>query len=405
LLLALLSTACQSPLPPRSAAPARDAVAAGSAPAAYEFVDLGRLNGWSTVPTVINDAGLVGGFAAYSPWEGHAFQWDGVLHDYGTLEATIKVTGLNHAGVMIGNGEVYPPGSGLPGNVPHAVRWEPGDATPQELGTLGGDASTATGINAQGVIVGASWRAGSHVWRAFSWSDGTFTELGTLGGAQSSAADVNDAGMIVGWAETVGDSQHAFLWHAGAMQDLGVLSGWTGTAATHINARGQVIGTATLSGNPFTVGQRAFFWSNGTMQDLGTFGGDWTVATAIDDQGRVAGWGRDDTPDHWSHAFSWERGVLTPLDEPGMVASEADAMNDATDIAGWALFYRNGSLARTAVVWVGGQAIELPNPLGGPASATAINARGDIVGVVGGHAVLWRRTEAPLAAIEAAPVH
>jgi len=53
-------------------------------------------------------------------------------------------------------------------------------------------------------------------------------DLGTLGGNASSAVDINARGEVVGWRYTVRTrvampSRHAFLWSQGKMRDLGTL--------------------------------------------------------------------------------------------------------------------------------------------------------------------------------------
>jgi len=69
------------------------------------------------------------------------------------------------------------------------------------------------------------------------------TDLGTFGGTVSEAFGVNAAGQVVGYANLSGDAHaHAFL-YSGTMTDLGTLGG-TFSTATSINATGQVVGQA-----------------------------------------------------------------------------------------------------------------------------------------------------------------
>ena len=56
--------------------------------------------------------------------------------------------------------------------------------------------------------------------RAFLWENGTATELGTLGGFASQAFGLNNPGQVVGSSFTSEAVGHAFLWSDGAMFDL-----------------------------------------------------------------------------------------------------------------------------------------------------------------------------------------
>ena len=160
-----------------------------------------------------------------------------------------------------------------------------------DLGTLpGGSFSTSGGINAQGQVAGTS--ASSVGDRAFLYDNGPLQNLGTLGGNRSSAHGIDAASRVVGRARTVQGRFHAFLWDAVAgMVDLGTLPGGTSSTGYSINSGGQIVGESNFLNSPFAF--RAFLWtSQGGMVDLGTLsGGSFSVAYSINEAGQVAGEG------------------------------------------------------------------------------------------------------------------
>jgi probable HAF family extracellular repeat protein len=73
------------------------------------------------------------------------------------------------------------------------------------------------------------------------------TELGTLGGSASSARGINNSGAVVGGPLTEGDTaHHGFLWEDGVMVDLNTLvePGWEVVHALAINDRGDIVALA-----------------------------------------------------------------------------------------------------------------------------------------------------------------
>jgi probable HAF family extracellular repeat protein len=196
------------------------------------------------------------------------------------------------------------------------------------------------------------------------WEGGVIRYLTGLSGYFLPRA-LNDRGDVVGEGGT-----HAVLWRDGVAHDLGFLEGCQYGTAGDINNRGQVIG--------FCVGdstERGFLWQNGVMTDLGLPGYPYSDTAAINESGQIAGIysrGGDEIG-----GFLWHEGVVTDLGQNAWPT----AINDRGQIVG----VRSGN----AFVWEAGVMTDL-----GPGQAHDINKRGEIVGYVvtpgrGSHPVVW----------------
>ena len=213
------------------------------------------------------------------------------------------------------------------------------------------------GSTLAGRVVGYAGFYPSGYAKAFLYSNGSMQNLGTLGGLASTANAINNGGQVVGWANTSNGDQHAFLYSNGLMQDLGTLGG-NSSIATGINNSGQVVGQAETGGIDNSNGryiQHAFLYSNGSLKDLGTLSGLDTTATAINDKGQVVGWG--DTGNGDDHAFLYSNGHMQDL---GTLYSTPDpfsyaqSINDNGQVVGYAsgsdggshvaFLYSNGSM-------------------------------------------------------------
>jgi probable HAF family extracellular repeat protein len=117
------------------------------------------------------------------------------------------------------------------------------------LGTLGGNFSTAHGINDAGRVVGVSGVSRTDTGQGHAFITGPngvgMTDLGSLGGDSSVAYGINDAGQVVGDSRTVSGKLHAFITGPDGigMTDLGTLGG-SNSGAFGINDAGQVVGNA-----------------------------------------------------------------------------------------------------------------------------------------------------------------
>jgi len=215
---------------------------------AYGLNNSGQVVGWSfnlnirypeAIRTSANGSSMVG---IGSLWNGSDnYSW---------------ATGINASGQVVGY-------SNLDSSQVHAFRTAPNsriDPSADDLGTLsGGNNSRAAAINASGQVVGWPEIAASvsqhcsgcgHAFRTAANQpiNPATDDLGTLGGSWSSATGINVRGQVVGWASLVGDTEtHPFLYTGGAMHDLNDLllasSGWKLTDAIGINNAGQISGT------------------------------------------------------------------------------------------------------------------------------------------------------------------
>lgn len=190
-----------------------------------------------------------------------------------------------------------------------------------DIGSFGGGCGVPNAINNRGQVAGQSYLAGDLVAHAFLWDSRTrssLMDLGTLGGDNSSALWMNDVGEVVGYADLpptpAGCSgltcvHHAFLWKDGVMTDLGSIGSDPCSRATSINARSQIVGlTAAVCGG---AGTHGFLWEKGgpaidldTLVAPGT-GLALTHPISINDRGEISGYGTFPNGDF--HAF-----VLVP---------------------------------------------------------------------------------------------
>lgn len=257
--------------------------------------------------------------------------------------------------------------------------------------------------------------------------------LGSLGGTTSAGNSINDRGWISGTSNLAGDqTTHATLWMGEATIDLGTLGGPNSAVLWPVkNEAGMIVGvTETAEIDPlgeawscsffFPSGTGhtclGFVWQNGEMEPLVTLGGNNGFATGANNQGQVVGWAENTVHDPTCNppqvlqfrAVQWdtrhdEVTELPPL--PGDTVSAATAVNDRGQVVGISGICDNAVgrfSAAHAVLWDDGLAVELGD-LGGEAWNTpmAINGRGDVVGfanVSGGggfnaHAFLWTEAD------------
>lgn len=318
-----------------------------------------------------------------------------VMRDLGTFGGTASLAqGINDRGqivIMRGLGATQPAQT----TSARSLVWERGRV--RWLGTLAGGATVASSVNGRGEVAGVSVVRG--VPHLFLWRDGTMRDLGAAGGNVEGivyhVVALNDRGEVASSRIPKGAAPRAVLWRRGTMSDLGTLGpGFTASHAYGINERSQVVGLSTTSDDGLG---HAFLWQTGTMLDIATpTGGVQLVwAHAINDRSQVAGVGArvvgKQLDEKTVRAYRWQNGTITSLGTlPGFVSSGPTAINNQGQIVGFAIA-ANGD--RRAVLWESGRIISLGGNPGGSTFAQAINDRGQIVGaaLIDGnpHAVLW----------------
>ena len=221
------------------------------------------------------------------------------------------------------------------------------------------------------------------------WQNGTQVDLGALPGRlkECAAAAINNAGQVVDQCSNAHFTlSHAFLWFRGKMRDLGALPGSSDGGATGLSSSGDVAGVSTPQGDSRLHG---VLWKNGQIRDLGVLGSGYvqSIARGVNVHDQVVGWSTQSSG--FEQAFEWANGTMTALKVGGGAQSEASAINNNGQIAGGLL----GSDGLKPALWAGGPAIVLPT-LGDDGAALAINQLGHPAGWVatsggGSHAAIW----------------
>ena len=231
--------------------------------------------------SAINDAGVSAGwYQTSSGWTAVSWSATGELTQLGTLTGfpNALANGVNQTGSIVG----FAFSSDF--LTSQAFIWR-SDTGMQPLADLGGGASLAQAINADGTAVGWAYDS-TGVLHAVEWSaSGSVTDLNPPG-AISEALGINDAGDVVGWVFAAGgDASHAYLWrHDGVEIDLQTLGG-PSSQAFGVNNALVIVG---VSDRPSPQPPVAFIWRPATgMRDL-KMGGN-SQAFAISDLGRAVG--------------------------------------------------------------------------------------------------------------------
>jgi probable HAF family extracellular repeat protein len=335
-------------------------VAGGATAApAYRVEDLGTLAGdYASAAMGINQSGDVVGWSM-GPQGTRAF----VYTDAAGMQALPALAGrpVTTARAVSDTGVVVGTAASEGSDIGHAVKWESGVAA--DLGTLGtGDFSEANGVNASGVVVGASHTDGGGLLaiHAFRHDDDAGLVDLTPTADTARATAINDSGQIAGYRES-----RAFRLAGTTFTDLGVPSGFAASFASAINGVGQVAGhVITGSGNS----EQIFRYTNGTGMVILGGSGELNRATGINSAGAVVGYGRPGLELRQGFLYTDADGLrgLNTLIDPtaGWFVLGAGDINDAGQIAAWA----SGPTGHHAVRLTPTSA---PAPIAAPSALTA----------------------------------
>jgi probable HAF family extracellular repeat protein len=362
----------------------------------YEALDLGTLDGGSSVAVAVDDSGRVVGTSG-----GHAFIWQN-----GTMTGLSGAAGMRAGAQSIGrNGDIG--GYSADSMTAYLVTWDAMGAAHRLPMARPGAVLDVRGFMAGGWVANVAYNDADI--RTLLYLPGQEIDLGSfaipgLGFRSTMAHAMNAQGQIVGASahHLAGPGwpiNHAFIWENGAIRDLGTMGpapcpGYPtqdcGSAeAWSINDQGDVVGTGFAAG----VGMahwRPLLWHGGSPTDLGVAPGQDAWATFINNTGQIAGVVASNGP---FRGWRWQDGVATEFATLG-IEGQVTGMNSRGDVIGMS----QAGADYHAFVWTGGRMIDLGVGSVGPRSmAIAINDRGDVVGWTGSadgsgtrHAMLWR---------------
>jgi probable HAF family extracellular repeat protein len=318
----------------------------------YHVTDLGALNGVHSAGVAINASGQVTGYTtvAESVYQ-HAFVWtpttpngaSGAMSDLGTIGGNDSYgSDINASGQVTGFSDGV------------AFLWSP--TTPNgtsgsmiPLGLPDDRFVSGQGINDSGQVAGHAYPPADSSIDAFLWTpttpngtSGALHDLGTIGGQYSYSYGINAGGQVVGQSGTSDGLLRGFLWTpitangaSGSMIDLQTLGGMNYSAAWDVNDAGLVVGEANTTAD---VATHAFLY-DGTLHDLGTLGGNSSGAFGINASSQVTGYS-ETTGNAADHAFLYTSGSgmvdLNSLIDPslGWQLTIARSINDAGQITG-----------------------------------------------------------------------
>ena len=167
---------------------------------------------------------------------------------------------------------------------------------PNDIGTLGGDFSTAAGINQHEEVVGSSNVTAGGPNHVFVYSHGSFHDVGMFHGYSSQGTAINDRGDIIGEASPPSGPSIGFVYQNGGFERLRGLEGGTSSLPSGINLGGDVVGSSSVGSGG---ANHAFVYHHGKVMDLNALVSPvlplLTSAGGINDKGQIVASGLNGT--------------------------------------------------------------------------------------------------------------
>lgn len=278
------------------------ALFSASANASWSIVDIGK----SIFADSINDLGQITGTTSFNNTN-QAFITDANglnLRTIGNLGVSSSAFDINNLGQVVGqyidaNGDFRPFITGSNGN---------GITDP-------GTQVSFNGINDDGQVMGSFTVNG--IGHSFISDDGgaTTNDIGTLAGLHTFATGINNTGQVAGHSRINDGKNHAFITGDDGigMKDIGSLDPkyYKTTIAHDINESGQVVGYSSMDNKTWS---HAFITGpdGEGMINLGTLGTHSSTAVAINDAGQAVGLSYD-VGTEFDTSFIYANGGLTNL--------------------------------------------------------------------------------------------
>ncbi|MCC2954732.1 hypothetical protein LK542_03770 [Massilia sp. IC2-477] len=302
---------------------------------------VGLAGGSYSYVNALNDHGVVVGELQTATGDYRAFAWT-AARGLRVLPRNNAVSGpASGAALAINNrNQIVGRIRSAVGIYPLAARWNP-DGSLAHLAPQTARTARAVAINDSGMAVGeaeVTW----HDNHAIVWNpDGTAIDLGTFGGDFSTATQVNAGGQVLGHYYK-GGNKFGFLWSRRyGMVPVGPTTGFVNFTA--LNDAGEVAGSNMTILDSAPSLQRPFIWSwRAGVRSLPMGGAPHGEVLALNNQREMVGL-IDPTPndgDSGSRRATYWNGVASPIDlntrlyraPAGLVLYVARAINDGGTI-------------------------------------------------------------------------